>query len=162
MVVIKVGIADMNVAYPPDSIRTTGLGSCVGVALYDPAAHVAGLAHVMLPTAPPSPPGKSLNWAKYANTAVPHLVQRMEQRGARKQRIWAKLAGGAQMFTFAGQSDLMRIGPRNVEAVKAALWVEGIPVIAEDTGGNYGRTIELSSLDGSLMVRTARQGVIIL
>lgn len=158
MSVVKVGIADLNVAEVPDVIRTTGLGSCVGVALYDPTCKVAGLAHVMLPLSPTT--GKPFNRAKYANTALPDLVKLMEKRGASQQKMWAKMAGGAQMFSFADQSDLMRIGPRNVEAVKQALSQLGIPVIAEDTGGNYGRTIELSSINGILTVRTARQGVI--
>jgi chemotaxis protein CheD len=158
MNVVKVGIADLNVADTPDVLRTTGLGSCVGVVLYDPTCKVGGLAHVMLPESPPAKP--SVNRGKYADTAVPYLVELMEKKGARKSRMWAKLAGGAQMFTFAGQSDLMRIGPRNVDAVKMALARMGIPVLAEDTGGNYGRTIEFFTADGILTVRTARQGVI--
>jgi len=156
MNVIRVGMADLNVAEAQDSLRTTGLGSCVGIALYDPHTKVAGLAHIMLPTSTnPNEP----NPAKYANTAVPLLLKRMEERGAIRRRIVAKLAGGAQMFTFAGQSDLMRIGPRNVDAVKQALATFAVPIRAEDTGGNCGRTIELYTLDGSLMIRTAKQGV---
>jgi chemotaxis protein CheD len=156
MNVIRVGMADLGTATAPDSLRTTGLGSCVGVALYDPQAKVAGLAHIMLPT---SLNADEKNRAKYANTAVPMLIQLMEQKGASKKRMIAKLAGGAQMFTFAGQSDLMRIGPRNVEAVKQTLRSYTIPIAAEDTGGNCGRTIELSGEDGSLVIWTAKQGV---
>jgi chemotaxis protein CheD len=156
MNVIRVGMADLNVAESPDSLRTTGLGSCVGIALYDPHTKIAGLAHIMLPT---SNNVDEKNKAKYANTAVPLLIEMMEKRGANKKRIVAKLAGGAQMFTFAGQSDLMRIGPRNVEACKVALSMFEIQIIAEDTGGNCGRTIELNCLDGSLLIRTAKQGV---
>jgi chemotaxis protein CheD len=156
MNVIRVGMADMNVAGVPDSLRTTGLGSCVGIALYDPHVKVAGLAHIMLPT---STNANEPNRAKYANTAVPLLIEMMEKRGAQRNRLIAKLAGGAQMFTFAGQSDLMRIGPRNVEAVKEALAHYMIPIRGEDTGGNCGRTIELFCEDGSLSVRTAKQGV---
>ncbi|GIM47824.1 chemoreceptor glutamine deamidase CheD [Collibacillus ludicampi] len=158
MNVVKVGIADLNVVDTPDVIRTTGLGSCVGVVLYDPTCKMAGMAHVMLPESPSTE--NNVNRGKYANTAVPYLVEWMEKRGARKRNMWAKLAGGAQMFTFAGQSDLMRIGPRNVEAVKMALSRLGIPVMGEDTGGNYGRTIEFSTVDGILTVRTARRGII--
>lgn len=156
MNVIRVGMADLGTATSPDSLRTTGLGSCVGIALFDPQAKVAGLAHIMLPAAANA---DEKNRAKYANTAVPMLIQLMEQQGANKKRLIAKLAGGAQMFTFAGQSDLMRIGPRNVEAVKQALTAFTIPVTAEDTGGNCGRTIELSGADGALVIRTAKQGV---
>ena len=160
MNVIRVGMADLNIATAPDSLRTTGLGSCVGIALYDPQAKVAGLAHIMLPTSANG--AAEANRPKYANTAVPMLLEMMAQHGADRRRIIAKLAGGAQMFTFAGQSDLMRIGPRNVEAVKEALKLYTIPIKAEDTGGNCGRTIELSGQNGSLLVRTAKQGVITL
>jgi len=156
MNVIRVGMADLNVAESPDSLRTTGLGSCVGIALFDPHTKVAGLAHIMLPT---SNNVDEKNKAKYANTAVPLLLEMMEKRGANKKRIVAKLAGGAQMFTFAGQSDLMRIGPRNVEACKVALATFEIQIVAEDTGGNCGRTIELNCMDGALLIRTAKQGV---
>lgn len=156
MTVIRVGMADLNVAGVEESLRTTGLGSCVGIALYDSYTKIAGLAHIMLPT---STNANEPNRAKYANTAVPLLIELMEKKGANKRRLTAKLAGGAQMFTFAGQSDLMRIGPRNVEAVKEALHLHTIRVIAEDTGGNCGRTIELFSADGSLSIRTAKQGV---
>ncbi|KEO82955.1 chemotaxis protein CheD [Tumebacillus flagellatus] len=156
MTVIRVGMADLNVADGEDSLRTTGLGSCVGIALYDPQTKITGLAHIMLPT---SANPNETNRAKYANTAVPLLIELMEKKGANRRRMNAKLAGGAQMFTFAGQSDLMRIGPRNVEAVKEALRLSTIPVVAEDTGGNCGRTIELFSVDGSLVIRTAKQGV---
>ena len=157
MTVIRVGMADLNVADDTnDSLRTTGLGSCVGIALFDPQTKVAGLAHIMLPT---SNNENEPNRAKYANTAVPVLLEMMEQRGANRRRIIAKLAGGAQMFTFAGQSDLMRIGPRNVDAVKQSLAQFAIPIKSEDTGGNCGRTIELYCTDGSLMIRTAKQGV---
>lgn len=159
MNVVRVGMADLNIALVPDSLRTTGLGSCVGIALFDPQAKVAGLAHIMLPS---SNQIDEKNRPKYATTAVPMLVEWMEQKGANRRRIVAKLAGGAQMFTFAGQSDLMRIGPRNVEAVKEALATLMIPILAEDTGGNCGRTIELRSEDGSLEIRTAKQGVSVL
>ncbi|MGZ4123383.1 MAG: chemotaxis protein CheD [Tumebacillaceae bacterium] len=156
MNVIRVGMADLNIAETADSLRTTGLGSCVGIALYDSTTKIAGLAHIMLPT---SNQENETNRAKYANTAVPLLLHMMEQQGANKRKIIAKLAGDAQMFTFAGQSDLMRIGPRNVEAVKEALAQNAIPIKAEDTGGNCGRTIELFCTDGTLQIRTAKQGV---
>ncbi|WP_018132537.1 chemotaxis protein CheD [Effusibacillus pohliae] len=156
MNIIKVGMADMNVACSPDVLRTVGLGSCVGVAIIDLSCKVAGLAHIMLPAA-----GRLdvENPAKYADTAVPLLVQKMQQQGACLNRMIAKLAGGAQMFTNLNQSDLIRVGPRNVEAVKTVLDQLRIPVRGEDTGGNAGRTIDFSAADGSLTIRTVAQGV---
>lgn len=156
MNIIKVGMADLGIALPPDSIRTSGLGSCVGLTLWDPLLKVAGLAHIMLPSSLHTSSG---NPAKYADTAVPMLLELMEKQGVDRKRIRAKMAGGAQMFTFAGQNELMRIGPRNVEAVCQVLQELKIPLLVQETGGNCGRTIELHSQDGVLSIRTAKQGV---
>ncbi|WP_090735500.1 chemotaxis protein CheD [Paenibacillus sp. Mc5Re-14] len=156
--IIKVGMADLNVTSNPNSIRTTGLGSCVGLTLYDPHLKLAGMAHVMLPSSDIAREGQ-LNIAKYADTALPELLERMLKRGAERRRLIAKMAGGAQMFAFAGSGDTMRIGPRNVESCKEMLVDLGIPLIAEDTGGNYGRTIELNSETGVLNIRSVQKGV---
>lgn len=156
--IIKVGMADLNVITEYGLIRTTGLGSCVGVTLFDPQVKVAGLAHVMLPSSEIAREG-ALNIAKYADTAVPALVQSLLQLGANKKRLIAKMAGGSQMFTFAGTGDSMRIGPRNVESCRQKLSELEIPIIAEDTGGNYGRTIELDCETGILFIRSVQKGI---
>lgn len=156
--IIKVGMADLNVAGFPDSIRTTGLGSCVGLTMYDPQLKMAGMAHVMLPSSEIAREGQ-LNIAKYADTALPDLLNRMLQLGAVHSRIVAKMAGGAQMFAFADGGDTMRIGPRNVESCRAMLTELHIPLIAEDTGGNVGRTIELDCITGVLRIRSVQKGV---
>ncbi len=155
---IKVGMADLNVAHLTGVLKTTGLGSCVGVTLFDATARVAGMAHVMLPTSEIAREGK-LNIAKYADTAIPELIRLMEDLGAQVKRMVAKMAGGAQMFSFASQSDTMRIGPRNVESCKEMLSRYQIPINAEDTGGNYGRTIEFDCESGMLMIRSVQHGV---
>jgi chemotaxis protein CheD len=157
MNIIKVGMADLNVAKSPDRIRTTGLGSCVGVVLFDSQNKIGGMAHVMLPDSSLSK--GIVNVAKYADTAIPKLIEDMEKAGANRRKLVAKLAGGAQMFSFSVASDAMRIGPRNVEACKIALHEARIPILAEDTGGNCGRTIELDSSTGILNIRTVNQGV---
>ncbi|MFB5673617.1 chemotaxis protein CheD [Paenibacillus terreus] len=156
--IIKVGMADLNVASFPDAIRTTGLGSCVGLTMYDPQLKIAGMAHVMLPSSDIAREGQ-INIAKYADTALPELLDRMLQLGAARSRVVAKMAGGAQMFAFAGGGDTMRIGPRNVESCRAMLTELRIPLIAEDTGGNAGRTIELDCLTGVLSIRSVQKGV---
>lgn len=155
---IKVGMADLNVAHQTGVLKTTGLGSCVGVTLYDSRSKVAGMAHVMLPSSEIAREG-SLNIAKYADTAIPELIARMEKLGANISKLEAKLAGGAQMFAFAGNNDTMRIGPRNVESCKEMLNHYRIPILAEDTGANYGRTIEFYSETGILMIRSVQLGV---
>jgi chemotaxis protein CheD len=155
--IIKVGIADLNTVKAPDFIKTTGLGSCVGVVLYDQGREVAGLAHVMLPDSALSKTGP-INEAKYADTAVKALHAKLLRLGARPAWLKAKLAGGAQMFQFSGGSDLMRIGPRNVEAVLGELKELRIPVVAQDVGGNSGRTIEFDPKTGLMQIRTVNKG----
>lgn len=154
---IKVGMADLNAASHPSVLTTLGLGSCVGIALYDPGTKVAGLAHIMLPSSVQAK--NNSNIAKFADTAIVQLLNDMKRLGARQNFIVAKLAGGAQMFAFSQSSDLMRIGARNVLSAKEQLIQHKIPIIAEDTGGNYGRTIELHSEDGRLVIKTIGHGV---
>lgn len=156
MEIIKVGMADLNVTTSPNRLRTTGLGSCVGVTLYDPIKHLIGMAHVMLPSSELA--RGPINVAKFADTAIPELIRKLEELGALRSRLVAKMAGGAQMFAFATQSDLMRIGSRNVEACEGQLKKFQIPIVSQDTGGNVGRTIEIDSLSGILYVRTVNQG----
>ncbi|MDQ0090601.1 chemotaxis protein CheD [Paenibacillus anaericanus] len=156
--IVKVGMAELNIITGQGLIRTTGLGSCVGLTLFDPLSKVAGLAHVMLPSSDIAREGV-LNIAKYADTAVPALLEQLLSIGAAKSRIVAKMAGGSQMFSFAGTGDSMRIGPRNVESCKMKLSDLGIPLLAEDTGGNYGRTIELNCESGILYIRSVQKGV---
>ncbi|WP_096199382.1 chemotaxis protein CheD [Bacillus sp. FJAT-45350] len=156
--VVKVGMADLNIAKYPKTIRTSGLGSCVGVVLYDDYSNISGMAHVMLPD---SNLGKSgtVNVAKYADTAIVELVNRLERAGLRTRALKAKIAGGAQMFNFSSTNEMMRIGPRNVEAVKEQLKKLRINIVAEDTGGSSGRTIEFNNETKMLNIRTVSQGV---
>lgn len=156
--IVKVGMADLKVISGTGVLKTTGLGSCVGVTLFDPAAKVAGMAHVMLPSSDIAREGK-LNTAKYADTAIEDLIRQMIKLGASTTRMVAKLAGGAQMFAFAAATDTLRIGPRNVESCKRMLERYAIPVVGEDTGGNVGRTIEFCTDTGMLLLRTVQQGV---
>ncbi|WP_425425361.1 chemotaxis protein CheD [Vulcanibacillus modesticaldus] len=159
MNVVKVRMADLNTIGAPARIRTTGLGSCVGIVLFDVKQKVGGMAHIMLPSSEIAKDNQFLNRAKYADTAVPLLFEKMLSIGASKENIVAKLAGGSQMFQFNTSNDMLRIGPRNVEASKLALSNIGIPLIAEDTGGNIGRTIELDTQTGILHIKTANLGV---
>ncbi|WP_139364901.1 chemotaxis protein CheD [Sutcliffiella halmapala] len=157
--VTKVGIAEMNIVQAPHSIRTSGLGSCVGVVIYDNSAKIAGMVHVMLPESSLARTS-TFNSCKYADTGVDHLLETLLLKGARLYQLKAKIAGGAQMFQFTSKSsDMMRIGPRNVEAVKARLEANNIPLIGEDCGGNSGRTIEFYPESGKLMIKTVNKGI---
>lgn len=154
--IIKVGMADLKSSQHPGVLTTLGLGSCVGIALYDPLIKIIGLAHVMLPYSEQA--RNNQNKAKFADTAIVELVEDMIRLGANKRHIRAKLAGGAQMFALNSTSEVMRIGLRNAISAKETLKELGIPLISEDTGGNYGRTIELYSDDGRLLIKTIGYG----
>lgn len=154
--IIKVGMADLQAARHPVIITTLGLGSCVGIALYDTINKVSGLAHIMLPSSIQA--RNSSNVAKFADTAINELIENMMDLGADKTRIIAKLAGGAQMFSFERYSDVMRIGERNIASARQTLEKLKIPIISADTGGRHGRTIELHSSDGRLLIKTIGYG----
>ena len=155
--VVKVGIADLNIVKAPDRIRTSGLGSCVGVVVYDSMMQVAGLSHVMLPDSSLTRQ-EDFNPFKYADTAIDLLVKKLMMQNAQKQRLKAKIAGGAQMFQKQSTQDVMRIGPRNVEAVKECLHKHQITIVASDVGGGSGRTIEFDPMTTKLKIRTVNKG----
>lgn len=153
---IKVGISDLKVARSPDTLVTFALGSCVGICLYDSVVKVAGLSHIMLPDSTQT--HGPVQRFRFADTAIPALVQQMTMLGANPRRMKAKIAGGARMFATASNSSLSNIGQRNVIAVKEQLRKLGIPIIAEDTGKDYGRTQFFSAEDGSMVIKSARSG----
>ncbi|WP_346354605.1 chemotaxis protein CheD [Azotosporobacter soli] len=153
---IKVGMADYKVGKNPNSLISYGLGSCVGIAVYDSVAKVGGLAHIMLPDSTQA--RSTENPAKFADTCLPIMLDEILKLGAVKSRLTAKIAGGAQMFTFANATDVMRVGERNVEAVKVVLKKLDLRIIADDTGGNYGRTVELKLDSGIYKVKTIDKG----
>lgn len=155
MEIIKVGMADLNVTTYPNALTTLGLGSCVGVCVYDQKTRIIGMIHIMLPYS--WGVKNNTNPAKFADTGIPLLIEKMEQLGASRKNMVAKLAGGAQMFEVT-RSEFMNIGKRNVEAAKKVLQEYNISIVAEDTGGNYGRTIIFYSDDGRLEIKTIGKG----
>jgi len=161
MQLTKIGIAEMGIVKGSQIIRTSGLGSCVGVVIYDEEKHVGGMVHVMLPDSSLAKEGQ-LNKAKFADTAISELVNKVVLNGGRRLNLKAKLAGGSQMFQFNSSNEMMRIGPRNVEAVLQQLEKLQIRVLGSDVGGNKGRTIEFSPENSLLNIRIVNQGVIII
>ena len=151
--IIKVGMADLKTCVSPNGVTTLGLGSCVGIAIRDPMTKIGGLAHVMLPDSTAIRNGH-LTVAKFADTGIVELVQQMEKLGAKRSRMVAKIAGGATMFSFqGGASPMGQVGQRNVEATKAKLKELKIPILAEDTGLNYGRTVVFYPETGEFHIR---------
>ena len=153
---IKVGMADYKVGRAPTTLISYGLGSCIGVSLYDPQTKIGGLLHIMLPDSSKSRSNE--NRAKFADTGINDMLQEVLRMGAVKSRLVAKLAGGSQMFAFANGSDIMRVGLRNAAAAKEILGKLSIPVVAEDTGGNYGRTVQIDLSNGVYKVKTIDKG----
>lgn len=149
--IIKVGMADLQICLSPNGITTLGLGSCVGVAIRDTSGKIGGLAHVMLPDS--TAIHNNTNIAKFADTGIEELVRQMEKAGAKRAKMVAKIAGGAQMFTFQNKSDLVRVGEKNVMACKKKLQELKIPIIAEDTGASYGRTVIFYPETGDYVIR---------
>jgi chemotaxis protein CheD len=152
---VRVKVADYAVA-ASGMLSTIGLGSCVAIVLYDAESAVGGLAHVLLPNETMS--RDRSNPAKFPATAVPLLLEEMSRLGAQVGRVRAKIAGGASMFGNLMGTAGMNIGERNVQAVRRALEMAGIPVVADDTGSDYGRSVFFFLDDGRVEVRSLRKG----
>lgn len=149
---IKIGIADMNVVKAPDTITTIGLGSCIGIAIRDPALKIGGMVHIMLPDSNSVKSNSQI--AKFADTGIPELVKLLEAKGCSRSRLEAKIAGGSQMFAFQNKNEMLGIGQKNAIASKEALKKLGIPLKAEDTGGSYGRTVTYDPGTGAYEVKS--------
>lgn len=137
--IIRVGIADMNTCNSPDKITTIGLGSCVGIVLFDGVTNKAGLVHIMLPDS--TKINNNANKLKFADTGIEMLLEKLLSEGIKESCLKAKIAGGAQMFNYLLKSSIGNIGDNNVIAVRNKLSDLRIPIIAEDVGLNFGRTI---------------------
>jgi chemotaxis protein CheD len=138
------------------TLVTLGLGSCIGCALIDASAGVAGLAHIVLPESWTRGPGEgAAPPGKFADTAVPTLLREVLRLGARESRLRAVICGGAHMFGTSGASPLLEIGRRNDEETRRALSAARIQLRAADTGGSNGRSIEVHVASGEVFVRVA-------
>ena len=138
-------------------ISALGLGSCIGVVVVDARAHIAGMAHVMLPQSAPTskgPPGK------FADTAIPALLDSVLALGADRARLVATISGGAQMFGAGSGAGLFNIGGRNDEAVRTALSDARIRLRAHDVGGSCGRTMQVGVSSGTVTVRVVGGGAV--
>ena len=155
--VIKVGMADLKIAKNPDILTTLGLGSCIGIAVWDPMTKIGGLAHIMLPDS--TKIRNNSNIAKFADTGIDELIRLMLQAGANKNKLVAKIAGGARMFEVSGATTVGTIGEKNAIASKEKLKQLGIPLLAEDTGLNYGRTVELDCSNGNYLIKAVGKQV---
>lgn len=149
---VRVGVSEFAVASGEAVLSTSGLGSCVGVALRDEESGVAGLLHAMLP----SSNSVGDNPAKFVDTGLPALLEAMEDAGADPTHVEAKLVGASRMLEFSGEQGA--IGERNVETTDRALSDLGIQVVARDVGGSHGRSVRFEVASGDLHVKTAYAG----
>jgi chemotaxis protein CheD len=156
---LVVGISDYPVSRNPNVLVTYALGSCVGICLYDNRLQIGGLAHIMLPESTQFQQ-QEVNRMKYADTAIVDVVKEMRLLGSDLRRITAKIAGGAKMFQVQPGSQLGSIGDRNVDSVKQVLSGLGIPIIAEDTRKNYGRTVYFDLSTGIMKVHSLGKNII--
>lgn len=151
---VVVGTGEFAVAVHPQVLVTPALGSCVGVTLWDASRRRGGMVHIMLPSPSDTRVGGLAD--RFATVAIPRLADAVAG-GLSRPGLVAKLAGGSTMFS--GDASITGIGMRNVEAVKEQLGLLRIPVVAEDIGGNYARTMELYLDTGLVVVRSYRYGI---
>lgn len=149
--IIKVGMGDIKICKSPDGVTTLGLGSCIGVAIRDPITKIGGLLHAMLPDSTAIVHNKCVE--KFVDSGIEELVKQLVRAGAHRNRLEAKLAGGAQMFAFQRNSDLVKVGDRNAAAARKKLKAMGIKLLAEDCGLNYGRTVIYYPETGIYVIR---------
>lgn len=148
---VAVGLGEAKISRDPTEVLVAyGLGSCVGIGMYDPVAGVAGLLHAVLPEHPPHPDGAT---AKYVDSGVAHLLKLMDGAGARRPSLVVRMAGGANMLAAPGLKQVFNIGDRNVAAARTVLAGEALRIRSEDVGGHTGRTVRLYPGDGRMTVR---------
>ncbi len=147
----NIGIADMKIGIETDKLITFALGSCVGIALYDPLKKMGALIHIMLPNAVTNPPD---NIYKYADTAINETIRKMCLVGCMKSRFTAKIAGGAKMFNVQGENSLLgTIGDRNIKMVTDMLNKNGIKILSRQVGGSSARTMLFDVGTGQATIR---------
>jgi chemotaxis protein CheD len=154
---VPVGIGDVKVAGGASVLFSIGIGSCVAVAVYDSATKTGGMAHVMLPQPPRQQADGACATGRFAATAIPRLVEMMSEQGVARGSVRARIAGGASMFRDLLDGDGLRLGRRNVEAVRNALQQAGIPIDGEDVLGAHGRSVYLRTTDGALLVTSVNR-----
>jgi chemotaxis protein CheD len=145
-----IGIAQYAVVRAPGRLCCLGLGSCVAIFLYDPGAKIGGVAHILLPRAP----NRRSSDAKYADTGIRLLLDRLVKEGADRRRVRAKLVGGAQMFKNLDLT-MSDIGKENLAQSRKTLTELGIRVVAQEVEGDRGRSAYFSMEDGKVTIKAA-------
>lgn len=151
---LAVGLGEIKVSRDTQDVLVAyGLGSCVGIGMYDPVTHVAGLLHAILPLHPRTN-GTEDQVAKYADTGILSLIEQLTRLGAERRRLIIRMAGGANMLVAPGFSQVLNIGCRNVEAAVSTIASLNMKISSQEVGGNIGRTVRFYVSDGRMTIRT--------
>jgi chemotaxis protein CheD len=153
---IEVQMGKMELAQSPDKLITRGLGSCLGMTIYDPARKIGAMVHPMLPDIAKS--RITSNPSRFVNSGIELAIKELENRGCHRSRMEVKIFGGAHMFSFINTDSALNVGQKNIEMAHAVLKDLNMKVIAEEIGGTFGRTIELDTDSGSVLVKTVSWG----
>ncbi|NDB51043.1 MAG: chemotaxis protein CheD [Nitrosopumilaceae archaeon] len=156
----EVAMGEARVSDESDGVMTTFVGSCVALCLFESSKKVGGLAHIMLPEAGGNTTSHTTN-GKYADQAIDYLLNTMQQKGAKLNKIKAKIAGGAQIFKTETGNGLFTIGERNIESIKKILDKHGIQVLGEETGKTYGRWVKFDLQNGAVDIKSKRGNTIL-
>lgn len=154
--IVEVGISDKKIDKSPAKLITRGLGSCVGITLYDPVKKTGGMAHAMLPDIDRA--AANVNPLRFVNYVIKAMVEELEKCGCLRKNLEAKLFGGAHMFGFLSSESVLNVGDKNAEMAKSILAEMGINILANETGGTFGRTITLNLETGLVLIKTIAWG----
>ncbi len=149
----RVSIAQARIDQAPVVLKASGLGSCIAVGIYDPESRLGGMGHMLLPFRPKQAPLGSAG--KYVDARIFQMVDELVRAGASREKLVAKIAGGANMFETTYQTLINSIGARNARSARETLVGLGLPLLGEDVGGNRGRTVEFDLATGNMMVYCA-------
>lgn len=149
---VAVGLGEIKISRDPGELLVAyGLGSCLGIGVFDPIARVAGMLHAILPA---NPNGSSENAGKYVDTGVALLLEQMIKLGGERRRFILRMAGGANMLIAPGMSSVLNVGSRNVESAFAIFTTLNLKLASHEVGGNVGRTVRFYVADGRMTIRT--------
>ena len=154
--IIEVQMADLHIGNAPGLLVTRGLGSCLGITFYDPVKKMGAMSHAMLPDLDKAK--TKTNPHRFVNSSIKEMVEEFEKRGCPRNRIVAKLFGGAHMFSFINTDSVLNVGQKNIEMALAVLKELDIKVAGQEIGGTFGRTIEFNLEDGKVLVKTISWG----
>lgn len=153
---IEVNMAAMEISQAPGRLITRGLGSCLGITLYDPVKKIGGMVHPMLPDIEKA--RIKSNPSRFVNSAIRNLIEELDKRGCVRNQLVAKVFGGAHMFGFVTSDSILNVGQKNIEMAQMVFKEMDIKIAVQEIGGSFGRTIELFLETGKVLVKTVSWG----